>query len=84
MALNFIIHLTTFCYQAGADLPLPIIIKLCFFQMPIESKVFIQTLQKSQARHKNRFSFEFNNKNTKKVFVIGLFGWGRFAPPQYN
>ena len=47
--------------------------------MPIKSKVFIQTLQKSQNRNKIRFAFEFNNKNTKKVFVIAVFGWGRFA-----
>ena len=38
--------------------------------MPIKSKVFIQTLQKSQYRHKIGFAFEFNNENTKKVFVI--------------
>ena len=38
--------------------------------MPIKSKVFIQTLQKSQDRHKISFAFEFNNKNTKKVVVI--------------
>ena len=49
--------------------------------MPIKSKVFIQTLQKSQNRHKISFAFEINNKNTKKVFVIAVFGWGRFAPP---
>ena len=62
MALNFIIHLTTFC----------------IFQ---KSEVFIQTLQKSQDRHKISFAFEFNNKTPKTVFVIAFFGWGRFAPP---
>ena len=40
--------------------------------MPIKSKVFIQTLQKSQDRHKISFAFEFNNKNTKKVFGANL------------
>ena len=40
--------------------------------MPIQSKVFIQTLQKSQDRHNSSFSFEFNNKNTKKVFGANL------------
>ena len=40
--------------------------------MPIKSKVFIQKLQKSQDRHKIRFAFEFNNKNTKKVFGANL------------
>ena len=34
--------------------------------MPIKLKVFIQTVQKLQDRHKISFSFEFNNKNTKK------------------
>ena len=51
-----------------ADLPPPNTIKLEFFKMPLKSKVFIQTLQKSQERHKISFAFEFNNKNTKKVF----------------
>ena len=51
--------------------------------MSIKSKVFIQTLQKSQDRHKSSFAFEFNNKNTKKVFVIAVFGWGRFAPKTF-
>ena len=49
--------------------------------MPIKSKVIMQTLQKSQDRHKGSFAFEFNNKNTKKVFVIGFSCRGRFAPP---
>ena len=40
--------------------------------MPIKSKVFIQTLQKSQDRHKISFAIEFNNKNTKKVFGSNL------------
>ena len=40
--------------------------------MPIKSKVFIQTLQKSQDRHKISFAFEFNDKNTKKVLVIAF------------
>ena len=40
--------------------------------MPIKSEVFIQTLQKSQNRHKISFAFEFNNKNTKKVFRANL------------
>ena len=40
--------------------------------MPIKSKVFIQTLQKSQDRHKISFAFEFNNKNIKKVFRPNL------------
>ena len=40
--------------------------------MAIKSKVFIQTLQKSQDRHKISFAFEFNNKNTKKVFGANL------------
>ena len=35
--------------------------------MPIKLKVFIQTLQKSQDRHKISVAFEFNNKNIKKV-----------------
>ena len=52
--------------------------------MPIKSKVFIRTLQKSQDRHEISFAFEFNNKNTKKVFVIAVFGWGRFAPPPHT
>ena len=42
--------------------------------MPIKSKLFIQTLQKSQ-------DIEFNNKNTKKVFVTAFFGWGRCFLP---
>ena len=41
--------------------------------MPIKSKVLIQTLQKSQDRHEISFAFEFNNKNTKKIFVIAFF-----------
>ena len=49
--------------------------------MPIKSKVFIQTLQKSQDSHKISFAFEFNNKNTKKVFVTAFFGWGRCFLP---
>ena len=49
--------------------------------MPLKSKVFTQTLQKSQDSHKISFAFEFNNKNTKKVFVIGFSCRGRFAPP---
>ena len=40
--------------------------------MPIKSKVFIQTLQKSQDRHKISFAFEFKNKNTRKVFEANL------------
>ena len=40
--------------------------------MPIKSKVFIQTLQKSQDRHKISFAFGFNNKNIKKVFGANL------------
>ena len=40
--------------------------------MHIKSEVFIQTLQKSQDRHKISFAFEFNNKNTKKVFGANL------------
>ena len=43
--------------------------------MPIKSKVFIQTLQKSQDRHKISFAFEFNDKNAKKVF------WANLPPP---
>ena len=35
--------------------------------MPIKSKVFIQTLQKSQDKHKISFAFEFNNKNIKNI-----------------
>ena len=57
-------------FQAGADPPLPNNFK--FFLMPEKSKVLIQTLQKSQDRHKISFSFEFNNKNTQKVFFIAL------------
>ena len=38
--------------------------------MPI--KVFIHTLQKSQDTHKISFSFEFNNKNIKKVVGANL------------
>ena len=38
-----------------------------FFNAYKIKKKFIQTLQKSQERHKNSFDFEFNNKNTKKV-----------------
>ena len=41
-----------------------------FLEIPIKSKVFNQTLHKSQDRHKNSFSFDFNNKNTKNVFRI--------------
>ena len=37
-----------------------------------KSKVFIKTLQKSQDWHKIDFAFEFNNKNTKKVFEPNL------------
>ena len=44
--------------------------------MPIKSKVFIQTLQKSQDRHKISFAFEFNNKNTKKVFALNFASTG--------
>ena len=40
--------------------------------MPIKSKVFIQTLQKSQDRHRISVAFEFNNKNTKQVFGANL------------
>ena len=40
--------------------------------MPIKSKVFIQTLQKSQERHEISFAFEFNNENTVKVFGANL------------
>ena len=40
--------------------------------MPIKSKVLIQTLQKSQDRHQISSAFEFNNKHTKKIFVIQL------------
>ena len=43
--------------------------------MPIKSKVFIQTLHKSQDRHKVSFAFEFNNRNTKK---------GKSTPPPPN
>ena len=46
--------------------------------MPLKSKLFIQTLQKSQDRHEISFSFEFNNKNIKKVFGANL------PPPCYN
>ena len=45
--------------------------------MPIKSKVFIQTLQKLQDRHKISFAFEFNNKNTKKSS-------GQICPPPPN
>ena len=55
-----------------ADLPPPNTIKLEFFKMPIKSKVFIQTLQKSQERHEISFAFEFNNENTKKVVGANL------------
>ena len=44
--------------------------------MPIKSKVFIQTYQ---SRKEISSSFGFDNKNTKKVFLIAFFGWGRFA-----
>ena len=40
--------------------------------MPIKSKVNIQTLQKSQDRHKISFAFEFHNENTKKVVGADL------------
>ena len=40
--------------------------------MPMKSKVFIQTLQKSPDRHEISFAFEFYNKNTKKVFGANL------------
>ena len=40
--------------------------------MPIKSKLFIQTLQKSQDRDKISFAFEFNNKSPKKVFGANL------------
>ena len=46
--------------------------------MPIKSKGFIQTLQKSQDRQNISFAFEFNNKNTKKVFGANL------PPPNTN
>ena len=42
--------------------------------MPIKLKVFIQTLQKSQDRHKIGFAFEFNNKTSKKSL-------GQICPP---
>ena len=47
--------------------------------MPIKSNVFIQTLQKSQDRHEICFAFKFNNKNTKKVFVIVVFWPGQIC-----
>ena len=43
--------------------------------MPIQSKVFIQTLQKSQDRHKISFDFESNNKKHQKSL------WGNLPPP---
>ena len=43
--------------------------------MPMKSKVFIQTLQKSQDRQKISFAFEFNIENTKSLR-------GKSAPPQ--
>ena len=36
--------------------------------MPINKILFIQTLHNKQDRHKISFSFDFNNKNVKKVF----------------
>ena len=35
-------------------------------------KVFIQTLQKSQDRHKISLAFALKNKNTRKVFEANL------------
>ena len=67
MSLNFIIHLPTFCFSSMADLPL-------------KSKVFVQTLQKSQDRHKISFAFEINNKNTKKVFITAFLWSGQICP----
>ena len=49
--------------------------------MPIKSKVFIQTLQKSQDMHGISLTVEFNNENTKKVFVIAFFLVGADLPP---
>ena len=46
-------------------------------QIHIKSKVFIQTLHKTQDSHKTSFSFDFNNKNTKKAPV----GFVRIYPP---
>ena len=40
--------------------------------MPIKAKGVIQTLQRSQDRHKISFAFEFKNKNTKKLFGANL------------
>ena len=40
--------------------------------MPINLKVFIQTLQKSQDMQKISFAFEFENKNIKKVYGANL------------
>ena len=40
--------------------------------MPIKSKVFMKTLQKSQNRHKISFAIELNNKNIKKFFGANL------------
>ena len=43
-----------------------------FLNMPIKSKVFIETLQKSPNRHNISFTHEFNNKNTKCHDSFGL------------
>ena len=48
--------------------------------MPINLKVFIQTLQKSQDRHKISFAFEFNNK-TPKNFVLRFLVGADLAHP---
>ena len=40
--------------------------------MAIKSKVFVQSLQKTKDRLKISFAFEFNNKNSKKVFGANL------------
>ena len=49
--------------------------------MPIKSKGFIQTIQKSQDRHNISFAFEVNNKNSKKSLCICGFWLGQICPP---
>ena len=65
---TFWIHSTQ--YYSGQFCPSPG--WLTFFQIPIKSEVFIQTLHKLQDRHSMSFSFDLNNTNIKTVFRANL------------
>ena len=54
--------------------------------MPIKSKVFIETLQKSEDRHAIILSFDFNNKNTKiviRAYLPSPAWFVTFYPPSW-